>query len=182
MTINFITYCMKHVIDLFILLPHTSHLLQPFDVDVFAPFKCTLTEEINKLFRLDSGWISRVDWVSMFIYVRFKALISSNILAGWKSANLKFFQPQKVLWELLFCWISIVSPSFTPQNSSALNFLLLDNFFPDNTQLHNVNQTFKSALQKSINLFSPIKHYGEWIACIYEMAYNNITTMREKLK
>ena len=181
-TANFIAYCMKDAIDLLILLPHTSHLLQLFDVGVFAPFKCALTEEIDKLFRLDSGWISQVDWVSMFICVRFKTLISSNIFAGWKGAGLELFQPQKVFRELLSRQISIISPSFTPQDSSTLNFLLLDNFFPDSTQLRNINQIFKFALQKLTNLFSPVKHYGEWIACVYEITHNNITTMHKELK
>ena len=91
MIINFIAYCMKHAINLFILFLHTSHLLQSFDVSIFAPFKHVLTEEIDKFFRFDFGWISQVDWVSMFICVRSKTLISSNILAGWKNVGLKFF-------------------------------------------------------------------------------------------
>ena len=182
MTANFIAYCMKHAINLLILPPHTSHLLQPLDVSVFAPFKRALTEEIDKLSRLDSGRISRVDWVSMFIRAKSKALVSSNILAGWKGTSLEPFQPQKVLQELLSHRTSTISPPSTPQDSSALNLSLLDNSPPDGTQLRNTNQTFKSALQKSTNLPSPVKRYGERIACAYEMAHSNITTMREKLK
>ena len=83
---------MKHVIDLFILFPHTSHLLQLFNVNVFAPFKHTLTKEIDKFFKLDSNWISQMDWISMFICVRSKILVSSNIFTGWKNAGLKLFQ------------------------------------------------------------------------------------------
>ena len=75
----------------------------------------------------------------MFIHVKFKVLISKDIFAGWKNAGLKFLQPQKMLQELFFQQISVVLPLFTPQNSSALNFLLLDNFFPNNTELCNVN-------------------------------------------
>ena len=36
----------------------------------------------------------------MFICVKSKALISSNIFAEWKNAGLKFFQPQKIFREL----------------------------------------------------------------------------------
>ena len=89
MTANFIAHCMKHAIDLLILLPHTSHLLQPLDVSVFAPLKCALAEETDAVSRHDSGCISRVDWVSMFICARSKALIPSNILAGWRGAGLE---------------------------------------------------------------------------------------------
>ena len=63
-----------------------------------------------------------------------------------------------------------------------MNFSLFDSFFPNGTQLRNANQTFKFILQKSTDLLSPVKHYGERIIYTYEMAHNNITTMREELK
>ena len=67
MTANFIAFCMEYLIDLFILFPHTLHLLQPLDVGVFALLKRALAEETDAVFRLDSGRISRADWVSMFV-------------------------------------------------------------------------------------------------------------------
>ena len=36
---NFIVYCMQNDINLFIISPHCSHMLQPFNVDIFAVFK-----------------------------------------------------------------------------------------------------------------------------------------------
>jgi hypothetical protein len=44
-TANVIAHCMKHAIDLLILPPHTSHMLQPLDVSVFAPLKRALAKE-----------------------------------------------------------------------------------------------------------------------------------------
>ena len=58
MIVNLIVYCMKHVIDLFILFLHTSYLLQPFNVGVFVPLKCALIEKTNAVFRYDFGHIS----------------------------------------------------------------------------------------------------------------------------
>ena len=101
-TINFIAHCMKHAIDLFILFLHTSHLFQPLDVNVFVPLKRTLAEETDAVFKHDSGYISRVDWISMFIHARSKILIPSNIFIGWRNAGLEFLQPQKILQELFF--------------------------------------------------------------------------------
>ena len=48
-TVNFITYCMKHIIDLFILLLHTSHFLQLFNVNIFVLLKYVLIEEIDAI-------------------------------------------------------------------------------------------------------------------------------------
>jgi len=41
-TANVIAFCIKNAIDLLILPPHTSHILQPLDVGVFAPLKRAL--------------------------------------------------------------------------------------------------------------------------------------------
>ena len=49
-------------------------------------------------------------------------------------------------------------------------------------ELRNTNQTFNFMLQESTSLFTLIKHYGECIICIYEMAHNNIIIMHKKLK
>ena len=118
----------------------------------------------------------------MFIRAKSKALISKDILVGWKNAGLKLLQPQKMLQELFSRQISIILLPFTPQNSSTLNLSLLDNSPPDSTELRNVNQTFNSVLQKSTDLFTLIKCYDEQITCVYEMAHNNITIMHKKLK
>ena len=67
MTVNFIVFYMEHLIDLFILFLHTSHLLQLLDIDVFSLLKCALVDEIDIVARLDSSHISRADWVSMFV-------------------------------------------------------------------------------------------------------------------
>ena len=61
MTANFIAHCIKHAINLLILLPHTSHLLQPLNVNMFAPLKHTLTEETNAISKHDSRCISHVN-------------------------------------------------------------------------------------------------------------------------
>ena len=61
MTANFITFCMEYLINLFILLPHTLHLLQSLNVNIFMPLKRALTEKTDVVFQLNSGCISRAD-------------------------------------------------------------------------------------------------------------------------
>ena len=54
---------------------------------------------------------------------------------------------------------------YITKKSNESDFSLLENFFPNNINLCNINQTFKFALQKLINLFSLIKYYNERIVC-----------------
>ena len=81
-TANVIAHCMEHAIDLLILPPHTSHMLQPLDVSVFAPLKRALASETDAASRLDSGRILRVEWTSIYIRARQKALVLANIISG----------------------------------------------------------------------------------------------------
>ena len=57
MVMNFIVFCMEHLIDLFILFFHILHLLQLLDVGMFLPLKCALVDEIDINVRLDSNCI-----------------------------------------------------------------------------------------------------------------------------
>ena len=61
MTVNFIAFCMKYLIDLFILFLHILHLFQPLDVNIFAPLKCILVKKIDTIFRFNSNRISRAN-------------------------------------------------------------------------------------------------------------------------
>jgi hypothetical protein len=69
-TANVIAHCMEHAIDLLILTPHTSHVLQPLDVSVFSPLKRVLAAETDAASRLNTGRISRIDWTAMYIRAR----------------------------------------------------------------------------------------------------------------
>ena len=59
-TTNVIAFCMQNAIDLLIMPPHCSHLLQPLDVNVFAPLKHTLNKETDAFNQYNSNHISRI--------------------------------------------------------------------------------------------------------------------------
>ena len=80
-TANVITFCMQNAIDLLIMPPHCSHLLQPLDVDVFAPLKRALSKETDAINQYDSSRISRISWMKMYIKARAKALSTENLKA-----------------------------------------------------------------------------------------------------
>ena len=99
-TANVIAFCMEHAIDLLILPPHTSHVLQPLDVSMFSPLKRALAAETDIASRLDPGRVSRVEWTSMYVRAREQAFRSSNMLNGWKATGLVPLSPITVLKKL----------------------------------------------------------------------------------
>jgi len=60
-TANVIAYCMQHAINLLILLPHMSHVLQLLDVSIFLLLKHALAVETDAASRLDPGCISHAE-------------------------------------------------------------------------------------------------------------------------
>ena len=124
-TANVIAVCMQHAIDLLILAPHTSHILQPFDVSVFSPLKRTLAAETDAVSRLDSGRLQKVEWTKMYIRARERALTTTNIVAGWQATGLEPLSPITVPKKLSTAHTLLSLPPQTPGQSSSLDLSLL---------------------------------------------------------
>ncbi|KXL49574.1 MAG: hypothetical protein FE78DRAFT_86014, partial [Acidomyces sp. 'richmondensis'] len=83
-TANFIAYYIDKAINILILLPYSSHILQPLDISIFAPLKRVLTAETDVVSQLDSGRISRVKWTEIYIRTRVRAFTVVNIQSDSK--------------------------------------------------------------------------------------------------
>ena len=180
-TASVIAYCMEHTIDLLILPPHTSHVLQPLDVSVFSPLKRALAAETDKASHLDSGRIRRVEWTEMYIRARETALTSSNILSGWRATGLQPLSPIVVLDKRATTPIRQPSLPQTPGQSSNLDLSLLCSSPPDGTELRTANAVLNSELRKASSLASPIKRYTERMTRAFETTQSENVTLRKRL-
>jgi hypothetical protein len=84
----FLSHCLKHDIQVVLLLPHTSHLLQPLDVGVFSPLKHYLSRNLDKLVRTGIAKVEKCEWVECFVKARPLALTSKNIQSGFKATGI----------------------------------------------------------------------------------------------
>ena len=48
-SVKFVAHCIENNICLFLLLPYSSHLLQPLDVSVFSPLKTAVSADLDRL-------------------------------------------------------------------------------------------------------------------------------------
>jgi hypothetical protein len=85
---SFLSHCLKHDIQVVLLLPHTSHLLQPLDVGVFSPLKHYLSRNLDKLVRTGIAKVEKCEWVECFAKARPLALTSKNIQSGFKATGI----------------------------------------------------------------------------------------------
>ncbi|KYG40015.1 hypothetical protein M433DRAFT_98540, partial [Acidomyces richmondensis BFW] len=179
-TANVIAHCMEYAIDLLILPPHTSHMLQPLDVSVFSPLKRALASETDAASRLDSGRIPRIEWTSMYIRAREQALRSSNIVSGFKATGLWPLSPLTVLKKLPSQPNTQASERHNAAPLTGLNLSLLQSDPPDGTELRQANALFLTEVQKARDLPSPVKRYAARITQAFEATFTKNTTLRNE--
>lgn len=160
---------MERAIDLLILPPHCSHVLQPLDVSVFSPLKRALAAETDAVARLDAGRVSRIEWTQMYIRARDKAFTATNIKSGWRNTGLEPLSPIVVLDKYRQEVAHTPSPPHTPPDATSLDLALLNSSPPDGTEVRKATALFNSELQKPGPLTSPAKRFGERMTRILEM-------------
>ena len=152
---------MENQIDLLILPPHCSHVLQPLDVGVFSAFKRRYTTETDAISRLSSQRIPRREWIELFTRARIKAITKENILAGWRGAGLSPRNSWRVLKDLPSEATTIQTLPHTPPEQEGLDLSLLKSSPPEPIELLQSNQQFTEALRRYTDVISPVKRYGE---------------------
>lgn len=181
-TANVIAHCMTHhAIDLLILPPHTSHILQPLEVGVFSALKRALAAETDAVSRLDLGRIRRVEWTEMYIRARERALTASNIASGWRATGLWPLSPVTVLEKVPTRSTSRPFLPQTPSQSSILDLSLLHSSPPEGTELREANAEFRSQISGSGSIPSPAKRYAERMTRALEMTQSENVTLRKRI-
>ena len=87
-SVKFVAHCIENNICLFLLLPHSSHLLQPLDVDIFSPLKTAVSADLDRLIRIGVTRLEKAEWVESYIKARPNAFTEKNIQAGWHHSGL----------------------------------------------------------------------------------------------
>jgi hypothetical protein len=81
--------CYSNNIHLLYLPPHTSHVLQPLDLSVFAPLKHAYRKQLSFLSLLtDSTPLGKRNFLACYRKARKSSLTAKNIKAGWQASGL----------------------------------------------------------------------------------------------
>jgi hypothetical protein len=180
-TANFIAYCMNNQIDLLVLPPHTSHVLQPLDISIFQPLKRALATETDRLAALDSGRIPRIEWTEAYIRARKKAFSSKNIQIGWKATGLWPLSALEVLNRLPQVPEALASTPPQQPSSHDLDKSLLDSSPPEGTELRQANALLYKELDKGGALATPAKRYTKRMTLALETTQSECVLLRKQL-
>jgi hypothetical protein len=96
---KFLNWCERHRIMVTLYSPHSTHRLQPLDVNVFAPLAHHYSQGLDNLIRQSEGrtTMSKRDFFAIFWPAFEKAFTEKNIASAWSRTEILPFNPQKVL-------------------------------------------------------------------------------------
>jgi hypothetical protein len=93
-SLSLIKWAQENNIILFVLPPHTSHILQPMDVGCFGPFETLYQQEVHKFMRQSVGRsVTRYDICSLVCKVYEKSLSSDNLRSSFKRTGIHPLNP-----------------------------------------------------------------------------------------
>ena len=94
---KFVDYAIKNNIEIILLPPHSSHLLQPLDIAIFSPLKRAISSRLHRLMQTGISRLEKAEWLEYFAKAREDAITSINILSGWRGGGL-FPQNHQTSW------------------------------------------------------------------------------------
>lgn len=125
-TTEFMWHCRQNQIFLFILPPHTSHVLQPLDLAVFGPIKARYRKELAAIASLDDNApIKKQRFITVYAKARSHSLSSTNILKAFAAAGISPWNPSKVLQSSQVAELQLKVPNerqSTPPTSDRTHF------------------------------------------------------------
>jgi hypothetical protein len=96
-TTRFLAFYITKKIDLALLPPHTSHIIQPLDIACFSPLKTMITSEVDVIFRKSVTNLLRVEWTSAYIRARARCFKPYTIEAVFRKAGIYLLDPEIIL-------------------------------------------------------------------------------------
>ena len=143
---GFIVYCMEHRIELLVLPPHTSHLLQPLDVAIFGPLKKTLTKMLSPYHEAQLTRIQKIEWISSYEQARNMTFTAKNIGSAWRGAGLIPIDRKKALRYLSTAQATNSPTAETPPctpTKQTFNNVFLTSSSPEFGALHRANEALE---------------------------------------
>jgi hypothetical protein len=100
LTPEFDLFCTDHKIIALCMPPHSSHLLQPCDVSLFAVLKRLYGQQIQGYVRKGVTHIDKQDFLQAYFTARTEAATIANIQSGFAATGLVPHNPERVLSKL----------------------------------------------------------------------------------
>jgi hypothetical protein len=115
-TSDFLAHCIEHKILLFLLVPHSSHIVQPLDASLFSVVKRILFSIASPMFQLGVSRIQKAEWLKAYYPAHDQGFSVENIKSCFSSTGIHPFNPDKAFNRLP------AKPQNTPSTSRTTVF------------------------------------------------------------
>lgn len=176
-----VNFCIQHRIDLLLLSPHSSHLMQPLDVAVFGPLKRAISLQISRLLRSGITRIQKVEWLERYIEARERAITNANILAGWRGAGLFPENMHRILQQLPDNRIVPATPVPTSTATNNTPYIPTSSPPDDPATLRSRNRAFLAEISEK-KIDTPIKIQVRRLTGMMERLQADVTILKEDMK
>ena len=177
---EFVDYAIKNNIEIILLPPHSSHLLQPLDIAIFSPLKRAISSRLHRLMQTGISRLEKAEWLEYFAKAREDAITSINILSGWRGGGLFPQNHHRILCQISDEVISSSTPKRTLTSVETIPFLITSSP-PDPITLHNTNQAFIAEISMT-ECTTPVRNHMRRLSGISErlQAENIILQVKNK--
>ena len=87
--LDVVTMARENDVIIYILVPHTTHEMQPLDAAVFGPLKCTWQEACHNYVQSHPGRIiTKYHFNEIFSKAWLKSLVPANVFSGFKTCGI----------------------------------------------------------------------------------------------
>ena len=176
-----VNFCIQKRIDVLLLPPHSSHLLQPLDVAIFAPLKRAISLQISRLLRSGITRIQKAEWLERYIEAREQGITTANILAGWCGAGLFPENMHRVLIQISDKRIAPVTPMPSSTATNNTPYFLTGSPPDDLVTLQSTNRAFLTEISRK-NIDTPTKIQVQRLTGITERLQADVTILKEEVK
>jgi len=151
-------FCIDHHIYLHLLLPPSSHLLQPLDVGVFGPLKKAISARLDRLLRVGINRLEKCEWAERYMEARDIAMTENNIRGGWRGSGLVPLNRTRVTHSLPAVIMRPTTPPAPSNQDSIFDTVIGTGTSPDTTVLRSTNALIRRKTCGN-NLNTPARRY-----------------------
>jgi DDE superfamily endonuclease/Tc5 transposase DNA-binding domain len=119
-TREILEFCEQRLIHMFVLPPHTSHILQPLDVVLFQPLKHFHAKAVDNATRTGCSDFNKLEFLAAIHGIRQQTFKKNSILSSFRECGIVPYNPQIAIDKVQ----EYLSPPDLTRPSTPLNALL----------------------------------------------------------
>jgi DDE superfamily endonuclease len=190
-TADFLAHCIEHKILLFLLIPHSSHIVQPLDAGIFRGVKLRLSGHVAPSINLGTDKIEKSEWLDFYYAAHGDVFTPENIKSCFSSTGIHPFNPTKAFNRIPMIQTPRNPPSTprtncnsttatTPTESTPFPNQILNSSPSDFTVLRAANSALNQMIERADPLPTPARKFVRILTTAAEKLFTRASILQER--